>query len=83
MVKQVARYIEFMLGHKTQQFLDTSIRLLTFVVLELAEGLELLDNYMVPIFEHLEQIGFPESSKSDVDKDKLGVFSKFTKLIQT
>lgn len=78
----VNTYINCLLKINQRECLDTCIRFINYVVVEMNnEGLELVDTHIITIFKQLENIGFPESNKSDIDKDRLSVFAKFMRLI--
>jgi hypothetical protein len=82
-LKYIDGYITHLLSHHNWTNLDTAMRVITYVILEVEEGLQLMDKYIVELFGQMERIGFPEGNQSDEDKDKLSVFGKFTKMIQT
>lgn len=84
LLEGVNAYLECLLNQNNHSCLDTTIRLLNYTAIEMDEdGLKLVDRHIITIFEQLEIIGFPETSRTDLAKDKISLFSKFMKLLQT
>lgn len=78
------QYVECLLKVDNMECLDSWIRLVNFIAIEWDEiGLQLIEAYIPVIFVQLEKIEFPKDNKADLDKDKISLYSKFSKLIST
>ena len=59
------------------------MRLAAFAIVEMGDdALQVIDKYIPIILNQVQtKVQFPESDKSDTDKDALNVFSKLMKLL--
>lgn len=77
------KYLEMMIGAEDIEWLDTGMRLAAFAIVEMGDdALQVIDKYIPIILNQVQtKVQFPESDKSDTDKDALNVFSKLMKLL--